>query len=100
MGTLTLLSHEEELKLAKMMEEGKQRVQNAVLTAPLAIPALLEVVKGLGSNSDKIGQILSGITDNTPGTFKRESRDFLARVDQAVVLSAKRSELLAEYLRA
>lgn len=99
MGTLTLLSHEEELKLAKMMEEGKQRVQNAVLTAPLAIPALLEVVKGLGSNSDKIGQILNGITDNTPGTFKRESRDFLARVDQAVVLSARRSELLAEYLQ-
>ena len=99
MGTLTLLSHEEELKLAKMMEEGKQRVQNSVLTAPLAIPALLEVVKGLDSNTEKIGQILSGITDNAPGTFKRESRDFLARVDQAVMLNRKRSELLAEYLK-
>ena len=97
MGTLTLLSHEEELKLAKMMEEGKLRVQNAVLTAPLAIPALLELVKGLDSNSEKICQILSGITDNESGTIKRESKDFLARVDQAVVLHQKRSELLAEY---
>lgn len=94
MGTLTLLSHEEELKLAKMMEEGKQRVQNAVLTAPLAIQALLEVVKGLESNSEKICQILSGINENETGTYKRESRDFLARIDQAVVLSRKRDELL------
>ena len=30
MGTLALLSHEEELKLAKMMEEGKLKVQGAV----------------------------------------------------------------------
>ena len=97
MGTLTLLSHEEELKLAKMMEDGKLRVQNAVLTAPFAIPALLEVVKGLETNQEKICQILGGITDNETGTFKRESKDFLARVDQAVVLHAKRSELLTEY---
>jgi RNA polymerase primary sigma factor len=97
MGTLTLLSHEEELKLAKMMEEGKLRVQNAVLTAPLAIPALLELVKGLDSNNEKICQILSGITDNEGGTIKRESKDFLARVDQAVALHQKRAELLAKY---
>ncbi len=42
MGTLTLLSHEEELKLAKMMEEGKRRVQDVVLKTPLAIPAILD----------------------------------------------------------
>ena len=66
MGTLTLLSHEEELKLAKMMEEGKRRVQDVVLKTPLAIPALLEVVKGLDSNDEKICQIISGVAeDNT-----------------------------------
>lgn len=97
MGTLTLLSHEEELKLARMIEEGKLRVQNAVLTAPIAIPALLEVVKGLESNHEKICQILNGLTDNESATCKRESKDFLARVDQALVLHGKRTELLAEY---
>lgn len=76
MGTLTLLSHDEELKLAKMMEAGKQRVQNAVLKAPLAIPALREVVRGLDANSDRICQILGGIFDNKPSTVKRASRDF------------------------
>jgi RNA polymerase primary sigma factor len=99
MGTLTLLNHEEELKLAKKMEIGKQRIQNAVLKTPLAIPALLEVVKGLDLNSDKICQILGGVLDNKPSTMKRESRDFLARVGQAALLNKKREALLAGYLQ-
>jgi RNA polymerase primary sigma factor len=98
MGTLTLLNHEEELKLAKMMEAGKQRVQNAVLKAPLAIPALLEVVRGLDINSDKICQIIGGILDSEPSTVRKESRDFLDRVEQAVNLNKKREGLLSVYL--
>lgn len=98
MGTLTLLNHEEELKLAKTMEASKQRIQNTVLKAPLAIPALLEVVKGLETNSERICQILGGILDNKPSTVKKESRDFLACVCQAVTLNSKREVLLTEYL--
>ncbi len=99
MGTLTLLNHEEELKLAKMMEEGKRRVQDVVLQTPLAIPALLEVVKGLDGNNEKICQIISGITENSPSLVKKESKDFLLQVDKAVELNKKREELLAQYLK-
>jgi RNA polymerase primary sigma factor len=99
MGTLTLLNHEEELKLAKLMEDGKRRVQDVVLKTPLAIPALVEVVKGLDRNVDKICQIISGITENTPSIMKKESKDFLLRVDQAVALDTTREERLAEYLK-
>ncbi len=99
MGTLTLLSHEEELKLAKLMEEGKRRVQDVVLKTPLAIPVLLEVVKGLDSNNDKICQIISGITENTPSVIKKESKDFLQHVAKAVELNKEREELLAQYLK-
>ena len=99
MGTLTLLSHEEELKLAKSMEEGKRRVQDAVLKTPLAIPAILEIVKGLDSNNEKICQIISGITENTPGVVKKESKEFLSRVGKAVELDKVREELLARYLQ-
>ena len=31
MGNLQLLSHEEELGLARIMEDGERRIQNAVL---------------------------------------------------------------------
>ncbi len=99
MGTLTLLSHKEELKLAKMMEDGKRRVQGVVLKTPLAIPALLEVVKGLDSNAEKICQIVSGIVENTPAIVKKESKDFLLRIDKAVELNKAREELLTSYLQ-
>lgn len=98
MGTLTLLKHEEELKLAKMMEDGKQRVQDAVLKTPIAIPALVEVVKGLDKNDEKICQIISGISENTPKVVAKESKEFLSRVEQAIVLDASRQELLKKYL--
>ncbi len=96
MGTLTLLSHAEELKLAKMMEEGKRRVQDVVLQTPLAIPALLEVVKGLDTNSEKICQIIGGVAEEDT---KKESRDFLRRLDKAIELSDAREVLLAGYLQ-
>lgn len=98
MGTLTLLNHEEELKLAKMMEDGKQRVQDAVLKTPIAIPALLEVIKGLEKNDEKICQIISGLSENTPKVVAKESKEFLSRVDQAVALDTDRQKLLERYL--
>lgn len=99
MGSLTLLTHEEELALARTMETGKMQVQNTVLRVPLAIPALREVVRGLENNNEKICQILGGIIDNKPSTVRRESRDFLFRVEQAIVLNRRREGLLAEYLQ-
>jgi RNA polymerase primary sigma factor len=99
MGALTLLTHEEELVLARAMEAGKQQVQDTVLKVPLAIPALRELVRGLDDNNEKICQILGGIVDNKPSTVRSESRDFLGRVEQAISLNQKREGLLAAYLQ-
>jgi RNA polymerase primary sigma factor len=96
MGTLTLLSHVEELELARKMEEGKQRVQNAVLRTPLAIPVLVEVVKGLERNNNRICQVIAGLKDSTPATVARESKDFLAKVAQAEELDRERLAILLE----
>ena len=63
-----------------MMEDGKQRVQDAVLKTPIAIPALVEVIKGLEKNDEKICQIISGITENTPKVVAKESKELLSRV--------------------
>jgi len=98
MGALTLLNHEEELRLAKMMEDGKKRVQSSVMRTPLAIPALQEVVKVLANSHSKITQIIAGVQDNQPGVAKRESMLFQANVDRAVELDSERSVLLEKYL--
>ncbi len=97
MGSLTLLSHEEELKLAKMMEEGKRRIQNAAFKTPLAIPALLEVSKDLTLSKDKICNIINGISEGRPEIIIRESKIFLASVEKAVERDGVRSGLLEGY---
>lgn len=93
MGTLTLLSHEEELELARMMEEGLLQVQNAVLSTPLAIPALQQVAEELRADNMKIFQILRGIQDNQPAVVAKEKKAFLKKVDKALVLEQKRLAL-------
>lgn len=94
MGTLALLSHEEELKLAKMMEEGRLKVQGAVLSTPLAIPAIIEISRDLEESPQKIAQIIAGIPDSPVSFYKKECSSFLDRVDQAVELDNKRASLL------
>ena len=96
MGTLTLLSHEEELKLARMMEEGKQQVQNCVFQTLLAIPPLLELARDITKNKGRICQTIMGVPDNEPEMIDSESRIFLDKVTQAVELDRQRSTLLQQ----
>ncbi|MDP3479955.1 MAG: sigma-70 family RNA polymerase sigma factor [Desulfoprunum sp.] len=97
MGSLTLLNHEEELRLAKMMEEGKRRIQNAAFKTPLAVPALLEISKDLVLSKDKICHILNGIPEDQPEIITRESKIFLANIEKAIELDALRNGLLEKY---
>lgn len=98
MGTLSLLSHEEELKLAKMMEDGKRCVQNEVLQVPLAISVLQEIKKEIEADREKIIQVIAGLVDLKPSIIKREAKEFQAHVDTAVAFHENRKNLLAKYL--
>ncbi len=93
MGTLTLLSHEEELELSRVMEEGLYRIQRTVLSSPLAIPALQAIVQELESGRVKIFQILKGIPDDQPDVVACAHNEFIARVDRALELDQKREDL-------
>jgi len=96
MGSLTLLSHEEELKLAQLMEEGKYRVQSAVFSTPLALPVLHELASDLQEGRRKVFQVIHGVPDNQPALSKKEQKSFIKSVEQAVKLDAQREELLRE----
>ncbi|AGF78187.1 RNA polymerase, sigma 70 subunit, RpoD [Desulfocapsa sulfexigens DSM 10523] len=93
MGTLTLLSHDEELELARMMEEGLLRVQGAVLSTPLAISALEEIAEELRKDTIKIFNIVRGIQDTQTALVRKEKKRFLTRVDKALELEEKRKKL-------
>ncbi|MEA3468628.1 MAG: RNA polymerase sigma factor RpoD [Thermodesulfobacteriota bacterium] len=90
MGTLTLLKHEDELELARMMEDGLYRVQNAVLSTPLAIPALQEIANELRDNTIQIFSTIRGIQETQTEVVKKEKKRFLDDVDKALELEKKR----------
>jgi RNA polymerase primary sigma factor len=98
MGTLTLLSHEEELELARMMEEGLLQVQNAVFTTPLAIEALHEIADEIRADTIKIFNIVRGIQDTQTALVEKEKKRFLSRVDMAMELEEKRVLLQQEFV--
>ncbi|MCF8056418.1 MAG: RNA polymerase sigma factor RpoD [Desulfocapsa sp.] len=97
MGTLTLLSHEEELELARMMEEGLLRIQNAVLSTPLAIPALQELTSELRACNIHIFNLIRGVPETSPVIIQKETDDFLLKMDKATALDDKRGELCKEF---
>ncbi len=97
MGTLTLLSHEEELKLAKMMEEGKRRVQMAVFSTPLAIPAIQQIAEELKDGGRSISQVVAGVSDLQPHVMKQEHDEFLKCAEKASEIDAYREKLHREF---
>jgi len=96
MGNLTLLSHDEEIKLAQMIEEGERRVQRAVLRLPLGLPALHELAAGLGTGRMRIGTVLKTVSDNDDNALRVIKEEFLATIDKAVELDEERRVLFAE----
>ena len=91
MGSLSLLNHEEELELSRLMEEGKFQLQAVVLTTPLAITVLTEIAQLLNDGKLKISQVIDNIDNEKNGA--QEKKRFLASVDKAVELDAEREKL-------
>ena len=64
MGSLDLLSYEEEIKLARKLEEGEARIQRAVLRLTLGLNTLNRLDKGVERGNMRIGSVLNGISDS------------------------------------
>jgi RNA polymerase primary sigma factor len=96
MGSLTLLSHKEELKLAQMMEEGKFRIQNAVLSTQLAMPVLHELITDVLEGHTPVQQVLHGIGEDQPAQIERETKWLSSSLAEALVLDKQRTLLLGE----
>ena len=97
MGRMALLSHEEELKLAKMIEEGRRRIQSAILQTMLAIPALKELAKGVSKNKENICEAIPCVQIGDNKAIAEMSQIFLAKVAEAVALDDQRLALLARF---
>nr|WP_321466242.1 sigma-70 family RNA polymerase sigma factor [uncultured Desulfobulbus sp.] len=93
MGNQRLLSHEEEIELARMIEEGETRIQSAVLRLTLGITALNDLAESLLRGNLRINSVIRGLSDNDDKELKEVRDAFLDQVEKANELDAKRREL-------
>ncbi|WP_084813446.1 sigma-70 family RNA polymerase sigma factor [Desulfogranum japonicum] len=96
MGNQKLLSHEEEIELAKMVEDGESRIQYAVLRLTLGITALNDLAENILRGSTRINTVVRGVSDNDDKALNKVRDSLLDNVEEANELDAKRRELFLE----
>ena len=96
MGDLTLLSHDEEIQLARMIEYGETRAQNAILRLTLGVSALNDLYQGLHSGKMRIGTVLKGLSDNDEKMLSLIQDEFMLCIEKANEFDVKRLGLYKE----
>ena len=72
MGSVTLLTREGEVKIAKCIEAGEQTMLNVILDSPLAISEVLTLAEKLKSSKVRAKEILKGDPDEDDGEISEE----------------------------
>jgi RNA polymerase primary sigma factor len=96
MGNQRLLSHEEEMELARMVEDGETRIQRAVLRLTLGVTALNDLAENLLRGNVRINSVIRGLSDNDEGELTSVRDAFLDQVEKANELDSRRRELFLD----
>ncbi len=96
MGNQRLLSHEEEIELARMIEDGETRIQAAILRLTLGITALNDLAESLLRGNLRINSVIRGLSDNDEKELVRVRDSFLDQVERANELDGRRRELFVD----
>ena len=72
MGTVSLLSREGEVEIAKKIEEGENRVIGEVLSSPLALTYILDLGEKLAKHEIRVREIIKDETDEESEDFEEE----------------------------
>ena len=93
MGDQHLLSHEEEMELARMVEEGETSIQHAVLRVTLGITALNDLAENLLRGNLRIGSVIRGLSENDEKELARSRDALLDQIEKANDLDGQRRDL-------
>jgi len=93
MGNLTLLSHEEEVALAQMIEHGEMQVQQAVLRLSLGMAILNDLAEGIRAGKIRISSVLKGLSQSDETALGIIEMSFLDKIDRAGELDTQRKNL-------
>ncbi len=93
MGNLSLLSHEEEVALAQLIEHGEMRVQLAVLSMKPGVDMLNDFAEGLREGKIRFSSVLKGLSENDEEALAKLQSKFLKAVAKAHKLNEKNQDL-------
>jgi RNA polymerase primary sigma factor len=83
MGTVSLLTREGEVEIAKRIEVGEEAILAAVLDSPLAIKELIGLSDRLRKRKLRVKEVIRDLDENEEGATEEEERH-LARVLEAL----------------
>jgi RNA polymerase primary sigma factor len=90
MGAVSLLTQKEEVELAKHIENGENRIQEAVLASPMALAVLKKIAAGMMEGSRSIVDVVRGIDENDEVAAETYKERFLWQITEACRLENER----------
>jgi RNA polymerase primary sigma factor len=96
MGSVPLLSSDEEVEIAKKIEKGQRQIQNSVLILPCALKSLKKLAEKLAEKSCSIEDVLRGIGEPDEVSLAELEESFLYKVAEAERINRERAVLFED----
>ena len=87
-GSITLLNQDQEVEIAKRIEESKQEISKLLLTVPLTIKEIIRIGEGLTSKKISVREVIKGLNDKDVDS---DEEDY-TRKTLSVIAKIKRNE--------
>jgi RNA polymerase primary sigma factor len=101
MGTVSLLTREGEVEIAKRIEEGEQRVLSSILSSPIAVREIIEIGEKLKKHKIRVKDIIRDAeeTDESQHFDEEEADRRIIRLIDKVKARNKKIEELRDELK-
>jgi len=97
MGSVSLLTREGEVEIAKRIEEGELAVLNAILSSPIAVREIIETGEKLRKHKIRVKELIRDAEEDDQDFDEEEAdRRIIRLIDKVKRLDKKRQELLEE----
>jgi RNA polymerase primary sigma factor len=93
MGAVSLLNREEEVEIAKRIEEGEKGIAKLVLHAPITIREIINIGESLRLNHISLREVIRGLEDDEVDIDQEQCKKVLSLIDRINRRERKNLEL-------
>ena len=97
MGSVSLLTREGEVEIAKRIEQGEQRVNGAILDSPIAVREIIDLGEKLKKHKIRVKDLIKDAeTDDQEFDEEEADRRIIRLIEKVKRLDKKKADLLEE----